>query len=98
MARNVFFSFDYRNVWKVSQIQNIPNVTGVPAAGFKDSSLWETMTAQPETIERAIRNALDKTTVTVVFVTRGTKENTYINYGIDQSLAAMSHPMLKSAR
>lgn len=41
MARRVFFSFDYRYVWKINQIRNMPNVIGTAAAGFQDASLWE---------------------------------------------------------
>jgi hypothetical protein len=42
MARQVFFSFHYqRDVWRVNQIRNIPNVIGYAAAGFQDASLWE---------------------------------------------------------
>ena len=42
MARRVFFSFHYqRDIWRVNQIRNIPNVTGTAAAGFQDASLWE---------------------------------------------------------
>ena len=41
MARRVFFSFDYKHVWRVNQIRNIHNVIGTSAAGFQDASLWE---------------------------------------------------------
>ena len=42
MARRAFFSFHYqRDIWRVNQVRNIPNVTGCAAAGFQDASLWE---------------------------------------------------------
>ena len=35
MARRTFFSFHYqRDIWRVNQIRNIPNITGCAAAGF----------------------------------------------------------------
>jgi len=87
MARRVFFSFHYKHIFKVNQIRNMPNVTGSAAAGFQDASLWESSKAQPETIKRYIREALQNTTVTVVCVTHGTVDRTYIEYEIERSLA-----------
>ena len=87
MARRVFFSFDYRHVWKVNQIRSMTNVIGTAAAGFQDASLWEEAKKKGD---KEIKNLIDKglknTTVTVVCVTRGTKDRKYINYEIDQSL------------
>lgn len=87
MARRVFFSFDYRHVWKVNQIRSMTNVIGTAAAGFQDASLWEEAKKKSDkAIKNMIDNALKNTSVTVVFVTRGTKDRKYINYEIDQSL------------
>lgn len=71
----------------MNQIRNIPNITGSAAAGFQDASLWESSKAKPETIRRMIRDGLQNTSVTVVFVTYGTKNRDYINYEINQSLS-----------
>ena len=88
MARRVFFSFDYRRVWKVNQIRNIPNITGVAAAGFADASLWEEAKKKSDAaIKKMIDQALERTSVTVVFIDYGTKGRKFINYEIDQSLA-----------
>lgn len=88
MARRVFFSFDYRYVWKVNQIRNMPNVIGTAAAGFQDASLWEEAKKKSDkAIKAMIDKALKNTTVTVVCVTYGTSTRKYINYEIDQSLA-----------
>ena len=88
MARRTFFSFDYRFVWKVNQIRNIPNITGVAAAGFSDASLWEESKKKSDAaIKRLIDSALKNTTVTVVFVNFGTAGRKFIKYEIDQSLA-----------
>ncbi len=88
MARRVFFSFHYKYVWKVNQIRSIPNVIGTAAAGFQDASLWEEAKKKGDKeIKKMIDNALENTSVTVVFVTYGTADRKYINYEIDQSLA-----------
>lgn len=88
MSRRTFFSFHYKHVWKVNQIRNIPNVTSSAAAGFLDASLWETAKKKGDAeIKRMIDEGLKNTSVTVVFVTRGTKDRKYINYEIKQSLA-----------
>jgi antiphage defense system Thoeris ThsB-like protein len=88
MARRVFFSFHYKHVWKVNQIRNIPNVTGTAAAGFQDASLWEEAKKKGDAeIKKMIDEGLKNTSVTVVFVTYGSKDRKYIDYEIDQSLA-----------
>lgn len=88
MARRVFFSFHYKYVWKVNQIRSIPNVTGTAAAGFQDASLWEEAKKKGDKeIKKMIDEALERTSVTVVFVTYGTKDRKYIEYEIEQSLA-----------
>lgn len=87
MARNVFFSFHYKHVWRVNQVRSLPNIIGTAAAGFRDASLWEESKAKgPAAIKKLIDQALHGTTVTVVFVTSGTADRTYINYEIDKSL------------
>lgn len=88
MARRVFFSFNYdRDVWRVNQIRSIPNVTGIAAAGFQDSSLWEEARKKSDaTIKRMIDKALEYTSVTVVCVGYGTADRKYINYEIEKSL------------
>lgn len=87
MARRVFFSFDYSQVWKVNQVRNIPEVTGTAVAGFQDASLWEeAQKKSDQAIKKMIDDALQNTSVTVVFVTYGTSTRKYINYEIDQSI------------
>ncbi len=89
MARRVFFSFHYqRDVWRVNQIRNIPNVTGCAAAGFQDASLWEEAKRKGDAaIKKLIDDALYGTTVTAVCVGARTAGRKYINYEIDQSIA-----------
>lgn len=88
MARRVFFSFDYSHVWKVNQLRSATNIVGSAAAGFQDASIWEEAKKKGDAaIKRMIDRALERTTVTVVCVTRGSAGRKYINYEIDRSLA-----------
>lgn len=89
MARRVFFSFHYqRDIWRVNQIRNIPNITGSAAAGFQDASLWEEAKKKNDTvIQKMIDEALQNTSVTVVFIGEKTAGRKFINYEIQQSIA-----------
>jgi hypothetical protein len=88
MARTVFFSFHYqRDIWRVNQIRNIPNITGNAAAGFKDASLWEDARKKDDdVIKKMIDKALEGTSVTVVFSGAKTAGRKFINYEIQKSL------------
>lgn len=88
MARRTFFSFDYKEVWKVNQIRNLIRVLSIETAGFQDASLWEKVKKPSETsIKKAIDKALEHTSVTVVCVTERTWRRKFIQYEIQQSLA-----------
>lgn len=88
MARNVFFSFHYqRDIWRVNQIRNIPNIIGHSAAGFKDASLWEEAKKKGDpAIKKLIDDGLKNTSVTVVCIGAKTAGRKYINYEIEQSI------------
>jgi hypothetical protein len=88
MARRVFFSFHYqRDIWRVNQIRNIPNVTGVAAAGWADASLWEESKKKGDAeIKKLIDNGLMNTSVTVVFIGYKTAGRKFINYEIEKSI------------
>jgi sugar-specific transcriptional regulator TrmB len=88
MARKVFFSFHYqRDVWRVNQIRNIPNITGIAAAGFQDSSLWEEARKKGDAaIKKMIDKGLEGTSVTVVCIGKQTANRKYVKYEIDKSL------------
>lgn len=89
MARRVFFSFHYqRDIFRINQIRSIPNITGCPAAGFQDASLWEEAKNKGDAnIKRMIDNALNNTSVTVVFIGNQTADRKYVKYEIEQSIA-----------
>lgn len=88
MARRVFFSFHYqRDIWRINQIRNIPNITGCAAAGFQDASLWEEAKKKgDEAIKKLIDDGLYNSSVTVVFIGEKTSGRKYINYEIEQSI------------
>jgi len=88
MARRVFFSFHYqRDIWRVNQIRNIPNVLGCAAAGFQDASLWEEAKKKgDDAVHRLIDKGLENTTVTVVCIGAKTADRKFINYEINQSV------------
>jgi len=88
MARRVFFSFHYqRDIWRVNQIRNIPNVTGTAAAGFQDASLWEKAKKNGDAeVKKLIDEALANTSVTVVFIGEKTAGRKFINYEIQKSM------------
>lgn len=88
MSRRVFFSFHYqRDIWRVNQIRNIPNITGCTAAGFQDASLWEDAKGRGDiAVKRLIDDGLMNTSVTVVCIGAKTAGRKYINYEIEQSM------------
>jgi electron transfer flavoprotein alpha/beta subunit len=88
MARRVFFSFHYqRDIFRINQIRSIPNVTGCAAAGFQDASLWEEAKKKSDAaIKKLIDEALNNTSVTVVFIGNQTANRKFINYEIQQSI------------
>jgi hypothetical protein len=88
VARRAFFSFHYqRDVWRVNQIRNLPEIVGSAAAGFQDASLWEEAKKKGDAaIKKMIDDALYNTSVTVVFIGHKTAGRKYINYEIQKSL------------
>jgi MTH538 TIR-like domain (DUF1863) len=87
--RRVFFSFNYqRDIWRINQIRNLHEIVGCAAAGFQDASLWEEAKKKGDAeIKKLIDAALERTTVTVVFIGAETAGRKYINYEIQQSMA-----------
>lgn len=89
MARRVFFSFHYqRDIWRINQIRNLHEIVGCAAAGFQDASLWEEAKKKGDAeIKKMIDGALERTTVTVVFIGAKTAGRKFINYEIEKSIA-----------
>jgi hypothetical protein len=88
MARHVFFSFHYqRDIFRVNQIRNLPEIIDEAAAGFRDSSLWEEARRKSDD---AVKSLIDKglagTSVTVVCIGNRTAGRKFINYESQQSI------------
>jgi hypothetical protein len=88
MARHVFFSFHYaKDIFRVNQIRNLPEIVDEAAAGFRDKSLWEeSKTKGDAVIKRLIDKALAGTSVSVICIGSATAGRKYINYEIEQSI------------
>jgi hypothetical protein len=88
MARHVFFSFHYqRDIVRVNQIRNLPEIVDEAAAGFKDSSLWEEAKRKSDdAVKKLIDVGLIGTTVTVVCIGNKTAGRKFINYEIQKSI------------
>jgi MTH538 TIR-like domain (DUF1863) len=88
MARYVFFSFHYqRDIVRVNQIRNLPEIIDESAAGFKDSSLWEEAKKKSDdAVKKLIDAGLSGTTVTVVCIGNRTAGRKFINYEIQKSI------------
>ena len=88
MARSVFFSFHYqRDIVRVNQIRNLPEIVDESAAGFKDSSLWEEAKKKgDDAIKKLIDTGLVGTSVTVVCIGAKTAGRKFINYEIQKSI------------
>ncbi|WP_084506405.1 TIR domain-containing protein [Geminicoccus roseus] len=89
MARHVFFSFHYqRDIVRVNQIRNLPEIVDQSAVGFQDKSLWEKAKAKGDSvIKKLIDDGLIGTSVTVVCIGSQTAGRKYINYEIEKSIA-----------
>jgi hypothetical protein len=88
MARYVFFSFHYqRDIVRVNQIRNLPEIVDKAAAGFKDASLWEDAKKKSDdAIKNLIDDGLKGTTVSVVCIGYQTAGRKFINYEIQKSI------------
>lgn len=87
MARHVFFSFDYDDVWRASIIRNAHVVEGRARAGFHDASVWEKAKRKnDEAIKRMIADALRGTSVTAVLIGPRTAFSRWVSHEIRASI------------
>lgn len=87
MARRLFFSFHYADIWRVNVVRNSHIVDGTAVAGFQDGSLWEEAKKKGEAaIKEMIDDALEGTSVTCVLIGQKTSEREYVAYEIEKSL------------
>jgi hypothetical protein len=87
MARRVFFSFHYEDVWRVNQIRNSWVIAGVnETAGFVDKAEFETVERQGRAaVEAWIDRQLNGTSTTIVLIGDETANRTYVQYEILKS-------------
>lgn len=86
MARNVFFSFDYDDVFAVNIVRNSDVVRAENVKRpFSDRSLYEAAKNTPGAIKRAIDKAIDGTSVTVVVNGAATWSSAWVRYEIAKS-------------
>lgn len=87
MARKVFFSFHYEDIWRVNVIRNSHIVEGTVSAGFMDASLWEEAKKKGAVaIKRMIDGQLTGTSVTCVLIGQQTASRDYVDYEIKRSM------------
>jgi len=87
VARRVFFSFDYDDVWRAANVRNAHVVDGRARAGFHDRSLWEAARRKSDSaIARMIDEALKGTSVTVVLIGARTSASRWVRYEIEASV------------
>ncbi|HWR15637.1 MAG TPA: TIR domain-containing protein [Terriglobales bacterium] len=87
MARRVFFSFHYEDIWRVNVVRNSHVVEGCSAAGFQDASMWEEAKKKGDAaIKKLIEAGLSGTSVTAVLIGPHTYSREYVNYEIERSI------------
>lgn len=87
MARRVFFSFHYDDVWRVNQIRNCWMVMRErETAGFIDKAEFEKVERQGrQAIEKWIDRQLNGTSTTIVLIGAETANRPYVQYEILES-------------
>lgn len=88
MARRVFFSFEYSDVWRAMVVRKSWVTQGREAAGFIDAAEFEAIQRQgDQAIRRWINDQLTGTSVTVVLVGARTCTSKWVQYEIERSIA-----------
>lgn len=87
MARRVFFSFEYGDVFRAMVVRNSWVTQGTTAAGFVDAADFEQLKRQGDyAIQQWIDSQLKGTSVTVVLVGSGTCNSRWVRYEIEKSI------------
>ena len=85
--RNVFFSFDWDDVWRSIPVRNSWVIKGNKASGFKDSAEIEEAKKSRSGIKNWIDNQLYNTSVTCVLIGSQTYKSPWVRYEIKQSIS-----------
>ena len=85
--RRVFFSFEYKDVWRAMIVRNSWFAEGKQAAGFVDAAEFEEIKRQGDrSIKNWIDNQLQGTSVTAVLVGQDTCNSSWVKYEIEKSI------------
>jgi MTH538 TIR-like domain (DUF1863) len=87
MARRVFFSFHYDDIWRVNQVRNCWMVMrDSESAGFVDKAEFEKVERQGKSaIQSWIDRQLNGTSTTIVLIGAATASRPYVQYEILKS-------------
>ena len=89
MARVVFFSFDYDDVWQVNQVRNSGAFVGEQRSGFRDKAEYEQVKRRGDAaIKRWIRAQMQGCSVTCVLIGSATHESKWIHFEIEESISS----------
>ncbi|MDE0038709.1 MAG: TIR domain-containing protein [Gammaproteobacteria bacterium] len=88
MARVVFFSFDYDDVWRVNQVRNSGAFIGEKRSGFRDKAEYEQVKRRGDAAIRSwIRKQMHGCSVTCVLIGAATHRSRWVNFEIAESIA-----------
>ncbi len=88
MARSVFFSFKYDDVYRAMNVRNSNVIGGILKSGFIDKADFEQVQRRGDAaIQAWIDGQLNGTSVTVVLVGANTHKSRWVRYEIEQSIA-----------
>ena len=89
MARVVFFSFDYDDVWQVNQVRNSGKFVGERRSGFRDRAEYEQVKRRGDAaIKRWIRAQMKGCSVTCVLIGSATHESKWVHFEIEESISS----------
>ena len=89
MARVVFFSFDYDDVWRVNQVRKSGAFVGERRSGFRDKAEYEQVKRQGDAaIKRWIRAQMQGCSVTCVLIGSATHESKWVHFEIEESISS----------
>ena len=87
MARVVFFSFDYDDVWRVNQVRKSGAFVGEQRAGFRDKAEYEQVKRQGDNaIKSWIRTQMQGCSVTCVLIGTATHRSKWVRFEINESI------------
>ncbi|ROL55688.1 TIR-like domain-containing protein [Bacteroidetes/Chlorobi group bacterium Naka2016] len=88
MARKVFFSFDYDDIWRVNVVRkHYVTKGGYLVSGYIDKADFEEIKRQGEyAIRRWIDEQIAGTSVTVVLIGEKTYQSRWVKYEIEKSI------------